>query len=207
MKHCFPIICISARNREILVVRKVNDMLPSYYHERQRKKKQKMLFGIAVVAIFVIGAITIAVMMLDLPSAADVLNPMTRTVLAEDASIEMTTLYSCGHSKTRLLPVTEELRGKTSEEIKLVHPDWSIRNFTERLLVAEQTLSVECDDHFLLFLKENKIVVSKSKDTSQIITEQEINVGILTEEDKQILSSGIFISSEYELLEILESFQ
>lgn len=166
-----------------------------------------MLFGIAVVAIFVIGAITVAVMMLDIPSAADVLNPMTRTVLTEDASFEMTTLYSCGHSKTRLLPVTEELRGKTSEEIELLHPDWSILNFTERLLVAEQTLSVECDDHFLLFLKENKIVVSKSKDTSQIITEQEINVEILTEEDKQILSSGIFISSEYELLEILESFQ
>ena len=49
--------------------------------------------------------------------------------------------------------------------------------------------------------------MTKSKDKTQLITEQSINLNLLTKEDKEILEAGIFIDSEYELLEILESFR
>lgn len=181
-------------------------MLPQFYYERRRRKKQKIILIIGLLLFFA-GALLIAFLWLGYPTATDVVKPANTPVLGSKATMELTTLYSCGHTETRLLPLPEELKGKSKEETGLLHPEWTLLNFNENFLVAEQKEATECNNHFLLFLQENKIVVTASKDKTKIITEQEINPAVLTSEDKEILSDGIFISSEYELLEILESFQ
>ncbi|MBO5019784.1 MAG: hypothetical protein J6A61_01955 [Clostridia bacterium] len=181
-------------------------MLPGFYHEQQRKRKQKRMikgaivfFTLCVAGFFLVSTLS--------PKTTGVLKPANHSVLSENASLELTTLYECGHSKTRLLSLPEDLVGKSMEETVQLHPEWSVLNFNESLVVAEQKEGTECDDHFLLFLKDGKIVVTKSKDKTQLITEQSINLNLLTKEDKEILEAGIFIDSEYELLEILESFR
>lgn len=186
-----------------------NNMLPSYYYEkynknRNKKKKQLLLFGAAV--LLVMSAV-IAWMLVRFPKAADVAKPSNAVRLNETASLELTTLYACGHKETKRLPLPEELKNQTQEEVALRYPSWNILSFRSDFLVAEQVMATECDNHFLLTLDKNKLVVTKSKDKHQVIVEQEINLNMLTQEDREILASGILINSEYELLEILESFQ
>ena len=181
-------------------------MLPSFYHERQRKRKQKRIIG-GITFLLIFSAVSLFCIVNPPPKTTGALKQANHNVLSENASLELTTLYECGHSKTRLLSIPNDLIGKTMEEATLLHPEWKLLNFTESLLVAEKKEGSECDDHFLLFLKNNKIIVTKSKDQTQLITEQSVNLDVLTKEDKEILEAGIFIDSEYELLEILESFQ
>ncbi len=179
-------------------------MLPKFYYERQRKRKQKILW---ITGFTLLASIAILLFCFRSPTVKNVIKPVHQPTLAKEATVELTTLYSCGHSTTRLLPLPEELVGKSQEEVTLLYPKWKILNFNETFLIAEQVESTECDNHFLLFLKNDSIIVTPSKDKSKLITEQKINPNILTSEDKEILTAGIFISSEYELLEILESFQ
>lgn len=181
-------------------------MLPKFYYDRHRRKKQKrfLIFGIIF---FVLAAGLTAFIWTRTPAVTDVVKPSNQPTLQTNATMELTTLYSCGHSSTRLLPLPEELYGKSQEEVSLLHPEWSILNFNGTFMVAEQKESVECDDHFLLRLRDDCIVVTNSKDETKVVTEQKINRSILTKEDIEILTAGILINSEYELLEILESFQ
>lgn len=180
-------------------------MLPQFYYERHRRKKQKTMLIIGIL-LLVIGLL-IAFFWLGYPTSTDVVKPANNPVLDASATVELTTLYSCGHTETKLLPLPEELEGKSQEETSLIFPEWTVLNFNKNFLVAELKEATECSNHFLLFLKDNQIIVTTSKDKTKIITEQNINPAVLTEEDKEILTKGIFISSEYELLEILESFQ
>lgn len=181
-------------------------MLPHFYHERQRKRKKRlMLTGICFFA--VLSTVCLGVFFYQPTKTTGVSKPANEPILEANASLELTTLYECGHSKTRLLPLPDNLIGKSQEEAAQLYPKWRILNFNESFLVAEEKEGTECDDHFHLFLKDNTIIVTNSKDKTHIITEQTINLNLLTEEDQQILKAGIFINSEYELLEILESFQ
>ncbi len=181
-------------------------MLPQFYYERRRRKKQKTMLIIGLLLLAAIGFL-LAFLVFGYPTSTDVVKPANNPVLAPSATIELTTLYSCGHTETNLLPLPKELQGKSQEETGILYPEWTVLNFNQHFLVAEQKEATECNNHFLLFLKDDQIVVTASKDKAKIITEQKINPAVLTEEDKEILSKGIFISSEYELLEILESFQ
>lgn len=181
-------------------------MLPGFYYERQRKKKQKIALAMGIILFLLIGVL-IAVFFFRSPEPANAVKTANKTILNQQATVELTMLYSCGHTKTTLINLPAELKGKNQEETALLHPEWTILNFNENFIVAEQKETSECDDHFLLFLTENEIIVTNSKDKNKILSKQKINPAILTEEDIEILSKGIFISSEYELLEILESFQ
>ncbi len=181
-------------------------MLPDFYRKQRKKRKQsRMLTAIfCTLSLCIIGCIFV---LTPSPKTTGALTPVKPVMLSANASLELTTLYECGHSKTRTLPIPEDLIGKSHEEATALYPEWTFLNFNESFLVAEKKEGTECDEHFLLFLKNNKIIVTKSKDKEQLITEQSINLDVLTSEDKEILEAGIFINSEYELLEILESFQ
>lgn len=181
-------------------------MLPQFYYERQRRKKQRIIL-IALLAVFLSAGILTAYFLWNKSESTDVIKPANSPVLEKNATMELTTLYSCGHTDTKLLPIPKELQGKSLEEARLLYPEWSFLNFSKSFMVAEQKEATECNNHFLLRLQDNKIIVTASKDQTKLVTQQEINPAILTNEDKEILSKGIFISSEYELLEILESFQ
>jgi ribosomal protein S17E len=142
-----------------------------------------------------------------MPSAnvRDVIKPINAQTLSDTASIELTTLYSCGHSKTEIIKPTDQIINKTSDEIKEIYPNWTIKQFSKNYLVVEEIKETQCENHFVIKLVNNKLQVFQNE--KGIIKEVAINVNLLTEEDKKILISGITVNSEYELLEIMESFQ
>ena len=181
-------------------------VLPSYYYERKRRKKQK-----GILLLGCVGLIVLCILLLVSPNeptpVADVLKQTQVPVLKNTATVKLTSLYSCGHQKSRLLPLPENLIDKTSAETIKLYPNWTLLKFEEQYLEAEEKVNTVCDNHFLIRLSKNKITVTRKNTPDEIIMEEKINPSVLTEEDKDILSSGISVNSEYELLEILESFR
>ncbi len=180
-------------------------MFPSYYYEKRRKKRRMLiLIGCIFVLLF---TFVILFFSNESPPVADVLMQTKDTTLQKTATLKLTTLYTCGHQKNRLLPLPENLNDQTKTKVAELHPDWTILRFEEQCLEAEEKVDTVCDNHFEIKLLKNKIAVSRKNTPNEIIMEEKINPSVLTNEDKKILTAGISVNSEYELLEILESFR
>lgn len=182
-------------------------MFHPYYYERRKHKKQKNLLLSVLIAIILLVSLIIFFPNDNATPATEVIQQDTAAVLTETATLKLSTLYACGHQRSRLFPLPKELEKKTKEETAKLHPQWNILRFEEEFLEAEEKLNSVCDNHFLLKLSNNKIIVFQKNNSDKIIMEEKINPSILTNADKEILSSGISVNSEYELLEILESFK
>lgn len=141
------------------------------------------------------------------PVFTEVLQTNEPVTLQKNATLKLATLYACGHQRWRQFPLPDELKGSTEQDVKRMHPSWNILRFEEQLIEAEEKIDTDCDNHYLLKLIKDKIVVTQKNAPDIIISEENINLSMLTPEDQQILSSGIYVNSEYELLEILESFR
>ncbi len=87
-----------------------------------------------------------------------------------------------------------------------IHPNWKITKFEKNLLCAEETIEAPCDNHYLIKLKNDTLYVYKKNNTSESIREQKINTAALADADIKELTAGIDAETEFEVLEILESF-
>ncbi len=181
-------------------------MFPSYYYEKKKRKKRKTLIFLGCISL-VLSCVMIVLSPNEITPVTDVLKQTKTPVLQKTATLKLSTLYSCGHQKNRLLPLPENLVSKTATETAELYPNWTLHKFEEQYLEAEEKLSTVCDNHFLIHLSKNKIIVTRKNTPNEMIMEEKVNPSVLTEEDKKILSSGISVNSEYELLEILESFR
>ena len=108
--------------------------------------------------------------------------------------------------KTETKEADSNLIGKTKEEISMIHPDWLIHEFSDELLSAEQTIDGICDSHYIIKLKDNTLYVYKRNNLTESVREQEINTSVLTKDDIEELKNGINADTEFEVLQILESF-
>ena len=180
-------------------------MLPKYYYSNRRSKRNKNKLISAV--IFISLSILVSYLYIKIPSAdvKNVVKTSSFQTLDDTASIELTTLYSCGHSKTEIIKPADNIINKSKEEIEEINPGWTIKQFTKNYLMVEEIKDQQCENHYTIKLSNNKIQVYQGN--KGLIKEVEINVNMLTEDDKRILMSGIAVNSEYELLEILESFE
>lgn len=181
-------------------------MLPPYYYEKKKRKKQKMLISLGCISL-VLLCVLVVLSPNEIVPVADVLKQTKPPVLQKTATLKLSTLYSCGHQKSRLLPLPENLFNKAKTDTEKLYPNWTLLKFEEQYLEAEEKVNTVCDNHFLIRLSKNKIIVSRKNTPNEMIMEEKIDPSVLTQEDKNILSSGIFVNSEYELLEILESFR
>jgi hypothetical protein len=186
-------------------------MLPNYYRAKRQREKARntLIFTI----IFALCATAVSLIYLKRPSAVKQVSesesrptPVKTAALSDTAAIEITKLYSCGHSKTETIPALDNIKKKTKSEIESIMPYWYITGFSESLLSVEEKLNYECDDHFIIKLEGNKIKVNRKNKPNEAYKELKILDTVLTADDKRILSDGITVNSEYELLEIMESF-
>ena len=178
---------------------------PHYYEYRKRKKKQN--FFILPLMFSAIICIVFLLLPKENSQAEEVLKQQEAIILQKTATLKLSTLYTCGHQKTRMFPLPEELNKKSESQVQKVHPEWKILRFEEQIIEAEEKVETDCDNHFLLKLTANRIIVTKKNTPKEIIMEEKIDPAILTKEDKEILLNGIYVNSEYELLEIMESFR
>ena len=138
--------------------------------------------------------------------AEAVTKQITEIYLGKNSAIKLKSVYNCGHIKTETRETEDALAGKTKEEILKIHPDWKIYEFTSELLSAEQTIDETCDSHYVIKLKNNTLYVYKKNNLSESVKKQEISTSMLTKEDIKELENGINADTEFEVLQILESF-
>lgn len=181
-------------------------MLPPYYYEeRRRRKKKRFIFCMAT--LIVLFSALLLLLPKSNPAFTEVLHTNKPVTLQKSATLKLATLYACGHQRWRQFPLPDELKGSTENDVKRMHPSWNILRFEEQVIEAEEKIDTDCDNHYLLKLIKDKIIVTQKNSPDIIVSEERINLSMLTSEDQAILSSGIFVNSEYELLEILESFR
>jgi hypothetical protein len=186
-------------------------MLPNYYHAKRQREKARNILIFTI--IFAVCATAVSLIYLKRPSAVKQASepeihptPMKAAALSDNAAVEITKLYTCGHSKTETVPAPNNIKNKTKPEIELIMPYWYITNFSENLLSVEEKPDYECDNHFIIKLEGNKIKVNRKNKPNETYKELKISETVLTDDDKRILSDGVPVNSEYELLEIMESF-
>lgn len=126
--------------------------------------------------------------------------------LEKNSAIKLKTVYSCGHIKNETRETDKDLIGKTKDEVMEIHPNWKITKFEKNLLCAEESIEAPCDNHYLIKLKNDTLYVYKKNNTSESIREQKINTAALADADIKELTAGIDAETEFEVLEILESF-
>ncbi len=126
--------------------------------------------------------------------------------LNEDSVTKIKTLYKCGHEKNETKRTDRELSGKTRHEAELMKPEWKITKFTREGLEAEIIMDTDCDNHYIISLVGNELRVTKTDGTNKILRKKQINTNVLTKEEIDALISGMKTDSEFEMLEIMESF-
>lgn len=137
---------------------------------------------------------------------AAAVNPTEEIHLKKEAAIKIKTVYNCGHIKTKTSEADENLIGKTRKEIEKIHPDWKIEEFSENLLSAEISVDSPCENHYLIKLKDGTLFVYKKNKQNEPVREQKVSTSMLTSDEIKELESGISAETEFEVLEILESF-
>ena len=126
--------------------------------------------------------------------------------LNEDSVTKIKTLYKCGHEKNEIKRTDKDIVGKTKQEVELKNPKWEITKFTPKEVSAEINLDTDCDNHYIISLVGDELFVSKTGDKDKILRKKQINTDFLTKEELDSLISGIKTDSEFEMLEIMESF-
>jgi len=182
-------------------------MFPGQYYEKKQRAR-KTLKAVIISAIILGIAMFFAAMYLSKNDTAEVTKEVSvpPVVAGEKAAVEIKKLYRCGHMRTEVIDLPKELTGKTSDEIAVIMPEWHIIKFTKEVISVEEKIEKECDNHFFIKLNKNKLQAVKTNSPEEIYKELTISTNTLTKEDIEILTAGIDATSEYELLEIFESF-
>ena len=178
-----------------------------YYYEKRQKAKKRLKIAMISLLILSVAAFGI-LMLLNRTDTTEVIKEVSVSPIVTDSktTVEIKKLYRCGHMKTEIIDLPERLVNKSAYEISELIPEWHILKLTEELLTVEEKIESECDSHFVVKLHKNRLQAYKSNDLVVIYKEMFISTNSLTKEDIEILTFGIDVSSEYEMLEIFESF-
>ena len=118
----------------------------------------------------------------------------------------LTEVYLCGHKKQTETVIPEKFIGKTIEEIKNENPSLQINSFNDFSISAVKVINEVCDSHYIITLSGNQLVSYKKSEPETIIKKSSINLKEFSEDDTDILKSGIEVGSKDEMLEFFEDF-
>ncbi len=129
-----------------------------------------------------------------------------RVTFTGQSVLHLTYLHTCGHTSTETLPVPGAFVDKTLSEVRAAFPEYSITSFSPGTSFAEKKDNNVCDEHYILRLEGQKLVVVRRNSPGRVEREMFVDINLLPLETIEILNKGIFIDSETELLEFLENF-
>lgn len=126
--------------------------------------------------------------------------------LEKNSALNLETFYTCGHTKKETLSADDNIAGKTKSEIEDIHPDWKIESFDSDFISVKINSNEDCGNHYVIKLKDDTLFVYKKANPNEVIKQQKINTSMLLQEEISDLENGINAETEFEVLEILESF-
>lgn len=132
--------------------------------------------------------------------------PADRITFTENSMLNLTYQYSCGHTSSAVEKVPAGFVGKTLEEAAQAFPEYNIISFSPGTTVAEKKVNEMCDQHYVMKLEGEKLVVTQRNDPQKIRAEMPLDINMLPLETIEILNKGLNIDGETELLEFMEDF-
>ena len=119
---------------------------------------------------------------------------MTETKITPYTQLLIKKSYTkCGHGSSELMSVPLELINFTKDDLKEKYTGWTIEEFTEEQVVLSRNIDSNCEDHFVIKEKDGKVFVYKelTLDKTNLIERIDLNLELLSEEDKEDLKTGI----------------
>lgn len=115
----------------------------------------------------------------------------------------------CGHTIIQKEKINVNEVNKDEEYFKNAYSDWEIKEFSSDEVKLYRELSGTCDEHYLITIQDDKIVVFNIDEDGNTILKEETDIPItyLTEQDIQLLEQGIRANGESELSKKLEDFE
>lgn len=107
----------------------------------------------------------------------------------------------CGHDSINAMTVPLELINFTKEELQEKYTGWNIEEFSEEQVVLSRDIESNCENHFVIKNKNEDVLVYKelTEDKLNFIEEIDVNLELLSEEDRESLMDGIRLYGQEEL--------
>lgn len=128
------------------------------------------------------------------------------TVYNRHAVLNLTEKYKCGHNIVTSAKIPDSFTGKSIEDIKKENPELNITSYNDFSINAEQLIENECNNHYVIKLKNGKITSYNKSIPDITVKEITINLQEYLKEDIEILKNGIEVGSKEEMLEFFEDF-
>ena len=115
----------------------------------------------------------------------------------------------CNHTIVKKQSVDASQVNKTEEEIKKEYEDWEVKVFTENQVRLYREISGECNEHYLITVDDNNIVVHTIDDEGNTSLKEVTYIPImyLPKEDLELLKHGIRADGDADLAKKLEDFE
>lgn len=107
----------------------------------------------------------------------------------------------CGHDSINAMTVPLELINFTKEELQEKYTGWNIEEFSEEQVVLSRNIESNCENHFVIKNKDEDVFVYKelTEDKINFIEEIDVNLDLLSEEDREALEEGIRLYGQEEV--------
>lgn len=134
----------------------------------------------------------------------------TKKKISPYATLQIEKFYKgCGHTTLDTMEVPRELVNMTEEELQAKYEKWEIRKFEEREVYIYREIDANCSEHFVIKEDDGKVAVYNqiTDNNIQLKEETDIDFESLREEDKSLISAGVEIYGQEELLSFIEDFE
>lgn len=118
------------------------------------------------------------------------------------------TFSRCEHSNVNIIDVPKEIINYTKSELEEKYTGWKIEKFSSDEVILYREIDAKCDDHFVLKEKEGNIAVYNelTEDKMNLIELLDVDIELLSEEDKNKLEKGIKVYGKDELSSLIEDY-
>ncbi len=114
----------------------------------------------------------------------------------------------CSHTTVDIIDMPKELINLTKKEFQEKYSGWQIEKFADDEIILLGTINGNCEDHFVLKENEGTIAIYNelTEDKMNLLKTLDVNVELLTNDDKMSLKEGIKVYGKQELNSIIEDY-
>jgi len=115
----------------------------------------------------------------------------------------------CGHDKEHERYATLEEVGLPEDEVKLLHPEWRITEFSSSRVLLTKEIDVSCPDHYLIKEKDGYVAVFQSIENGEgvlMLCQTRMNVAFLETDTRNQVREGIIVDSLEDVENLIESW-
>ncbi len=114
----------------------------------------------------------------------------------------------CNHTTVSIVDVPKELVNLPRKDLEEKYSGWEIEKFSSDEVILYREIAANCEDHFVLKEKDGNIAIYNETDEDEmnLIEILSVNLGLLSEEDKNNLQEGIKIYGKDELNSLIEDY-